>query len=184
MNMINRMKPYLKTVLLSLLLLTSLHATTKAQLEENIDRVLTQFNENIQGGEGFIKKVKGYLVFPIVKKAGFFIGGEYGEGALRVNGTTQMYYSLTSASIGLQFGFEEHSVAIAFLTEDALTHFMRSNGWEGGIDGTIAIQDWGAAKDINSISYENPIIGFIFNTQGFMGGISLEGTKFSRITLE
>jgi lipid-binding SYLF domain-containing protein len=178
------MKHYLKMFLFPLLLITSLYSNGAAQLEENADRVLTQFKENIEGGEDFLSKVKGYLVFPLVKKAGVFIGGEYGKGVLRVNGATQMYYSLTSASFGLQFGFQEHSVVIAFLTEDSLQNFMRSNGWEGGIDGTIAIPDWGIAKDINSISYENPIIGFIFNTRGFMGGLSLEGTKFSRITFE
>jgi lipid-binding SYLF domain-containing protein len=43
-------------------------------------------------------------VFPSVIAAGFWIGGQYGEGSLRVGGSTIGYYSTTTGSIGLQIG--------------------------------------------------------------------------------
>lgn len=47
---------------------------------------------------------KGILVYPDVLKAGLVIGGQYGEGALRVGGKTVGYYNTVAASYGLQAG--------------------------------------------------------------------------------
>ena len=76
-------------------------------------------------------------MFPSVIKAGLIVGGKYGRGALRVNGATKYYYSLTSASIGWQAGAQEHAMLIAFLSEASLQSFVNSNGWEAGVDGSI-----------------------------------------------
>ena len=46
----------------------------------------------------------GILIFPNIVKAGFLIGGQYGEGALRKGGNTVGHYNITSASYGLQAG--------------------------------------------------------------------------------
>jgi lipid-binding SYLF domain-containing protein len=67
------------------------------------------------------------------------------------------------------------------VTEDALNSFIKSNGWEAGVDGSITISKWGAGKDISSITYEKPIYAFVFGSQGLMYNLTLEGTKFSRI---
>ena len=88
---------------------------------------------------------------------------------------------MTSASIGYQVGVQEHSVLIAFVSETSLNNFMKSNGWEAGVDGSIIVADWGKMKDLTSLSYEKPIIGFIYGEQGLMAGVSIEGTKFKRI---
>ena len=54
------------------------------------------------------------LVFPKVYKAGIGIGGEYGEGALRVGGKTVDYYSTAAASIGFQLGAQAKSIIVLF----------------------------------------------------------------------
>ncbi len=148
-------------------------------------QMLMQLSKNLKekskADQNFLSKVKGYLVFPSVIKGGFIFGAEYGEGALRVNGTTKNFYSMTSASIGYQVGVQEHSVLIAFLSDASLNNFIRSNGWEAGVDGSVTIADWGKNKDISSISYEKPIVAFIFGSEGLMVGVSIEGTKFQRI---
>lgn len=150
-------------------------------INTEVDRAVQKFEKEIRGGAEFLSKVKGYLVFPSVIKGGFIVGGEYGEGALRINGVTQHFYSMTSASIGYQIGAQKHTVLIAFLSEAALNNFIRSNGWEAGVDGSITVSDWGKSKDISSISYEKPIVAFIYGEQGLMAGVSIEGTKFQRI---
>jgi lipid-binding SYLF domain-containing protein len=91
------------------------------------------------------------------------------------------YYSIASGSIGFQAGLQEASYLIAFVSQRALDNFIKSDGWEAGVDGTITLVTWGAGKDISSISYEKPIYGFVFDSKGLMGGVSLEGTKFTRI---
>ena len=70
----------------------------------SVEVTLERFNKEIPGAESFIKKAKGVLIFPQVIKVGFGIGGEYGEGALRIGGKTVEYYSTMAASIGFQFG--------------------------------------------------------------------------------
>jgi len=122
-----------------------------------------------------------YLVFPEVTKVGLIIGGKYGEGALRIDNKTAYYYDMAAASIGLQAGVQKYSMLIAFLSETSLNSFIHSNGWESGVDGTITVSDWGASKDISSISYEKPIIAFIYGEKGYMAALNISGTKFRRI---
>jgi len=164
----------------SILLSTNLMAKPASVIEAEANAALAVFKTK-PGASKFLSQVKGYLIFPSVMKGGFIVGGEYGEGVLRVNGQTKAYYSITSGSLGFQAGVQEASYLIAFVSQRALDNFMRSNGWEAGVDGTITLVSWGAGKDISSISYEKPIYGFVFDSKGLMGGVSLEGTKFTKI---
>lgn len=152
-----------------------------AELDKTVDIAIKKFETDIQGGAQFLRKAKGYLVIPSVIKAGFIIGGEYGTGSLRVNGETKHYYSLTAASLGYQIGAQEYSVLIAFLSDASLNNFINSNGWEAGVDGSIAVAEWGKGGDISSISYEKPIVAFMYGAKGLMAGATIKGTKFKRI---
>ncbi|MGB5505509.1 MAG: YSC84-related protein [Sulfurovum sp.] len=179
---IKKLNPMMLLILISLAFSPLVFAEANAQkLNAEVDMAIKKFKKEVPGGEKFLSKVKGYLVFPSVYKGGFIIGGKYGKGALRVNGSTKHFYSMTSASIGYQAGVQEHSVLIAFVSEESLNNFMNSNGWEAGVDGSVIIADWGKMKDITSISYEKPIIGFMYGEQGLMAGVSIEGTKFKKI---
>jgi len=177
-----KFNPMMLLLLLSLLFTQHTLADEKAaELDRKVDLAIQKFKTDIEGGDKFLSKVKGYLVIPSVIKAGFIIGGEHGKGALRINGATRHYYSLTSASVGYQIGAQEHSVLIAFLSEASLNNFMASNGWEAGVDGSIAVAEWGKTGDISSISYEKPIIAFMYGSKGLMAGATIKGTKFKRI---
>jgi lipid-binding SYLF domain-containing protein len=179
---IKKLNPMMLLILISLAFSPLVFAESNAQkLNAEVDLAIKKFKKEVPGGEKFLEKVKGYLVFPSVYKGGFIIGGKYGKGALRVNDVTKHFYSMTSASIGYQAGVQEHAVLIAFVSEASLNNFMNSNGWEAGVDGSVIIADWGKMKDITSISYEKPIIGFIYGEQGLMAGVSIEGTKFKKI---
>ena len=179
---IKKFNPMMLLVLISLAFTQFAFAGANAnKLNAEVDLAIKKFKKEVSGGEKFLTKVKGYLVFPSVYKGGFIVGGKYGKGALRVNGVTKHFYSMTSASIGYQAGVQEHAVLIAFVSEASLHNFINSNGWEAGVDGSIIVADWGKMKDISSISYEKPLIGFIYGEQGLMAGVSIEGTKFKRI---
>jgi lipid-binding SYLF domain-containing protein len=67
------------------------------------------------------------------------------------------------------------------MTKKALKDFQKSDGWKAGVDGSVAIAKWGVGKDINSVSFQKPIIGFIFGNKGLMYNLTIEGSKFSRI---
>lgn len=170
----------LYTLAILLFMNTALMAENAAQIDAKADKVIEVFKKK-HGAAKFLSEVKGYIVFPSVIKGGFIVGGEYGEGVLRVNGESQAYYSIASGSAGFQLGAQKASYIIAFASQKALDNFKVSDGWEAGVDGVVTVVDWGAGKDISSISFEKPIYAFVFNAKGLMGSLSIEGTKFTKI---
>jgi len=157
------------------------NAASSTEINIGVKETLKRFNKEIPGGSEFLKKAKGILVFPSVIKVGFGIGGEYGEGALQIKGKTVNYYSTAAASIGLQLGAQSKSVVLVFLTDEALKHFRSSKGWKAGVDGSVAVVEWGMGEDINTIDIEDPILGFVFSNKGLMFNLTLEGSKFTKI---
>ena len=108
----------------------------------------------------------GILVFPSVVKAGFGFGGEYGEGALLIQGRPVAYYNTVSASFGFQLGAQVRSVIIMFMTPGALDQFQRTAGWKVGIDGSVAIITLGVGGSIDTNKITSPVIGFILDPEG------------------
>jgi lipid-binding SYLF domain-containing protein len=159
----------------------ALYAASATEIDIKVDAAIKRFKTEVQGGDIFLKKAKGVLVFPEVMKAGFGIGGEYGEGALRINGKTVDYYSTASASIGFQLGAQLKTVVMVFLQQGALDKFRKSSGWEAGVDGSVALIKLGAGKDINTVNMNDPIVGFVFSNKGLMYNLTLEGSKITRL---
>ncbi len=180
-------RPFLTVLLISLVLFitmqlpTETYAASSEQINIEIDATLEQFNNNVKGGSRFLQKAKGILVFPSVIKAGFMIGGEYGEGALRIHNKTVEYYSTAAASIGFQLGAQSKAVVLVFMNDNALADFRKSDGWEAGVDGSVALIEWGVGEDINTNDIKDPIIGFVFNNKGLMYNLTIEGSKFTKI---
>jgi lipid-binding SYLF domain-containing protein len=169
------------TFLLSLVLSQSVLAASAEEVDIRVDAAIEIFNERVKEGREFLANAKGVLVFPNIVKAGFFIGGEFGEGALRINNKHVDYYRTTSASFGFQFGAQTKSVIIVFLDDEALRNFTNSSGWEVGVDGSVAIADAGAGGSIDSTNIADPIVAFVFGNKGLMIDVSLAGTKYSKI---
>jgi len=156
-------------------------AASATEINIGADATLQRFKREVTGGAQFLNKAEAVLVFPSVLKAGFVVGGEYGEGALRVGGKTIGYYSTAGASIGFQVGAQSKSVVLVFLSKQALNSFRRSDGWKVGVDGSVAIVKWGVGEDVNTVEMDTPVVGFVFGNKGLMYNLTLEGSKFSRI---
>ncbi|PLX80649.1 MAG: hypothetical protein C0615_00575 [Desulfuromonas sp.] len=156
-------------------------AASAMEIDIKVDATLDMFREKVPGGSRFLNNAKGVLTFPSVFKAGFVIGGEYGEGALRIGGKTIDYYSTAAASLGFQLGAQSKSIVLVFLSQKALTDFRNSKGWKVGADGSVAFVEWGAGKDINSVNIQDPIVAFAFNNKGLMYNLTLEGAKFTKL---
>jgi lipid-binding SYLF domain-containing protein len=122
------------------------------------------------------------MVSPTVLKAGFGVGGEYGEGAMRVGGKTVGYYNTVAASFGFQLGAQARSVIIMFMTPEALAGFRRVEGFKVGVDGSVAIIVVGAGGSIDTDKVTSPVIGFILDPKGLMYNLTLEGSKNTRIS--
>ena len=156
-------------------------AASAAEIDEKVNEALAAFRKDVNGGDKFLNMAAGYLVFPRVIKVGVGVGGEGGEGALRVGGQTAGYYSTFSGSIGFQLGAQAKSIIIAFMTQEALSKFQNSSGWKVGVDGSVAIIDIGAGKAIDSTNVKDPVVGFIFNSKGLMYNLTLEGSKITKL---
>ncbi len=154
---------------------------TDKAIEVAVDVTLEQFAKDVKGGKEFLKSAKGVLVFPSVFKAGIGIGGEYGEGALRIGGKTVDYYSTAAASIGFQLGAQTKRIILVFMQDDALKKFRASKGWEAGVDGSVALIELGAGGTIDTTTIKDPIIGFVFGNKGLMFNLTLEGSKYTKI---
>ena len=157
-------------------------AKTAKEIDSSVNACLDRFYQQVKGGKELAGKAKGMLVMPNVVKAGLIVGGEYGEGALRVGGKTAGYYNLAAGSIGFQIGGQAKDIVILFMTEAVLKQFQASQGWEAGVDGNVALVNIGGGERVDFTKMNEPIIGFVLDVKGLMADISFKGAKFSKIT--
>lgn len=157
-------------------------AASAAEIDNDVNATLNRFHLNVKGSRDLADRAAGILVFPSIVKAGIGIGGEYGEGAMRVRDKTAGYYNSVSASIGFQLGVQARSVIIMFMTEDALASFNRKDGWKVGVDGSVALVTLGVGGAVDTNQIRQPVIGFILDEKGLMYNLTLEGSKISRIS--
>jgi lipid-binding SYLF domain-containing protein len=175
------MRRLVLATLLALVAAVPTQAASKKEIQIKVDAALERFYREVGAGRRFVREAAGVLVFPDVIKAGFGIGGEYGEGALRVGGKTVEYYSTAAASIGFQFGAQTKTVILLFLEKDALADFRASDGWKAGVDGSVNLIKVGAGGTIDTENITDPIVGFVLTNQGLMYNLTLEGSKFTKL---
>lgn len=157
------------------------YGASAKEIEASVDVALERFHSQVDGAKEFAKSAKALLVLPRVVKAAFIVGGEYGEGALRINGKTVDYYNIVSGSFGFQIGGEAKDIVIAFMTDEVLQKFRASKGWEAGIDGNVALFTIGAGERADTRTLKDPIVGFVFDVKGLMADISLKGAKITKL---
>ncbi|MDR6504144.1 lipid-binding SYLF domain-containing protein [Burkholderia ambifaria] len=128
-------------------------------------------------------KAHGALVFPSVVSTTFVVGGEYSDGALRVGRETVGYYNTAAGSIGFQVGAQSHALVFPFMTRGASEQFRKRDGWSVGADATVAVVKVGANGAVDFTTATAPVQAFVLTNTGLMAGVSLEGTKVTRIRL-
>jgi lipid-binding SYLF domain-containing protein len=185
-------KSYTKNMLLAIACLafilgpfavTTSSARTKTAKEINteVDRALKLFPQQVKGGQKILDSAKAVLVIPNVVKAGLGVGGEYGEGALRVGGKTVAYYNIAGGSMGFELGAEKKDLVLVFMQDEALQHFRTSSDWTAGFDAGVTVIDAGKEKYADTVTIKDPVVAFVFSERGLMVDASIEGVKFSRM---
>ncbi|MCH1530311.1 MAG: hypothetical protein L7T25_03155 [Gammaproteobacteria bacterium] len=158
-----------------------INAKSTAEIDASIESAIERFTNEIQGGQTYLDGARGILVIPKMIKAGLVLGVEYGEGALVVDNIKVQYYRAFIGSLGLQLGIGSKDLIILFYDDEAMDDFIYSSGWQVGVDGSVAILDMGAGGSLDSTEAQDPIVGFVFGHKGLIAGLSLEGTKFTKI---
>ncbi|UCD36296.1 MAG: hypothetical protein JSU90_05565 [Nitrospiraceae bacterium] len=156
-------------------------AATAAEIDRDVDSALTKLYDREPAAKVLASRSKGILVFPSIVKGGLIVGGQYGEGALRVNGKTVGYYSTAALSYGLQAGAQTFSYALFFITDSALTYLNESEGWEFGTGPSIVVVDEGLAGAMTTTTLKSDVYAYFFDQKGLMGGLGLQGTKITKI---
>lgn len=167
------------------LALTLAAAAPASPTSSDLDRDGKQALEKLYRSQALAERLgrdaKGILVFPEIVKAGLVVGGSYGKGVLFRKGKPNRYYSSVAGSWGLQAGAQSYGYALFLMNDKAVSYLDRSDGWEIGVGPTVVIVDQGVAKNLSTTTLKDDAYAFIFDQQGLMAGIALEGSKISRI---
>lgn len=156
-------------------------AATAADLDKDSTQALKTLYQTSAVAETLSRTAKGVLVFPNVVKAGLVFGGSYGEGVLMKGSKVVDYYNSVTGSWGLQIGGQSYSYVVFLMTDNAVKYVEDTKGWEIGVGPTVVVVDEGVAKNLSTSSLKDDAYAFIFSQQGLMAGVSIEGTKISRI---
>jgi len=158
-------------------------AARRKEIDAGVDGALNRLYSSAGGSHELAQRAQGVLVFPRVLSAGFIVGAEHGDGALRAHGGTVGYFSTTSGSFGFTAGAQSKAIFIMFMTPDAYQKFVSSSGWTAGVDANVSIVKIGANGQIDTLTSQQPVIGFVQTNAGLMFDVSLNGTKINRLNI-
>jgi lipid-binding SYLF domain-containing protein len=156
-------------------------AATAADLNVDSDQALQRLYRTQPVAQTIARQAKAILIFPHIVKAGLVFGGAYGEGELKQGRTIDGYYNSVTASWGFQAGVQSYGYVVFLMTNEAVRYIHNTQGWEIGVGPTVVIVNQGIAQNLSTSTLKGDAYAFIFDQQGLMAGISLEGTKISRI---
>jgi lipid-binding SYLF domain-containing protein len=156
-------------------------ASRRQVIDDRADATMSRLYASVPNARELIGKARGVLVFPSVIQAGAGVGGQHGDGALRVDGGSVGYYTTTSGSIGAQFGAQSKAIIILFMTQESLDKFVNSDGWSLGGDASVALVKVGTNGTVDTTTAPKPVEVFVLTNSGLMGDLSLQGTKITRL---
>ncbi len=156
-------------------------AATAADLNADSEQALQGLYRTQPFAQTIARQAKAILIFPHIVKAGLVFGGAYGEGELKQGRTIDGYYNSLTASWGFQAGAQSYGYVVFLMSDQALRYIHGTQGWEIGVGPTVVIVNQGVAKNLSTSTLKDDAYAFIFDQQGLMAGVSLEGTKISQI---
>ena len=147
------------------------------------------------GASDMFKSAYGYALFPTIGKAGFVVGGAYGEGRVYEQGKHIGDTSMTQATVGFQLGGSGFSQVVFFEDKRALDEFTSGNfefsadasavaltaaaGASAKTSGSSAGAS-GGQKDATTMGeYHKGLATFTITKGGLMYEASVGGQKFS-----
>ena len=182
-----RIRPLATALVLAVLLLVPssprpVAAASAKELNREASASLQKLYQKNESARLLRDHAKAVLVFPDMYKAGFLFGGQIGEGVLLRGGKPVAYYNSVAASYGFQAGAQRFGYALFFMNEKALEYLDKSGGFELGVGPSIVVVDAGMGKSMTSTTLTQDVYAFIFEQQGLMGGVGIQGSKITRIS--
>lgn len=159
----------------------ALAAATPEELNRDSVHALRMLERGNPAASAIARQARAVLVFPSIVKAGFVFGGAYGEGELLEGSRVDGYYNSVTGSWGFQAGIQSYGYVVYLMTDRAVSYIHQTRGWEIGVGPTVVIVNQGIARNLSTSTLKDDAYAFIFDQQGLMAGVSIEGTKISRI---
>lgn len=156
-------------------------ASTAEELDHEAEHALQVLYRTNPTAQKISQQARATLVFPRIIKAGLVFGGSYGEGVLRVGPRVVTYYNSISASWGLQAGAQSYGYVLFLMNPKAVEYINQTQGWELGIGPTLVVVNEGVAANLSTSTLKDDVYAFIFDQEGLMAGVTIEGTKISPI---
>jgi len=156
-------------------------AATPEDLNQDADQALHKLTSKNPLAAELAKKAKAVLIFPNIVKAGLIFGGAYGEGVLKEGTNVVGYYNSVTASWGLQAGAQSYGYVVFLMSKKAIKYIHDTHGLEIGTGPTVVVVNEGVAKNLSTSSLKKDAYAFIFDQQGLMASLSIEGTKITHI---
>jgi SH3 domain-containing YSC84-like protein 1 len=161
---------------------TQAMADDKSEAQALVDKARITFqgfmsDKNYEYLHKNLKNVKGLLIYPQVLKAGFILGGSGGTGVLVVRDaktgdwSQPAFYTIGSASFGLQIGGEDAEVIVMAMTQKAIDSLYTTSVKFGG-DTSVAAGPYGIGAKANVTA---DFISFA-KSKGLYAGLNLEGS--------
>lgn len=179
------MKRLLLAATLTLAPLAPALAETPQHLVDSATLALEDMMGGTEGSQAqtFLRKAKAVVVCPDIFRGGFFIGGEGGSCVLSARGddgswSAPAFYSLGSASFGLQIGVQSSEVMMIVMTNGGLNALLNSQ-FKFGADAGLAVATLGAGVNGSMSTALNADIISFSKSQGLYGGVSLSGSVLS-----
>lgn len=157
-------------------------AASRAELDAESKRVFEKLIAEVPAARALNARALAVLVFPSITKAGFMVGGQYGEGVLWKRGKPVAYYNTAGASYGLQAGAQKYGYAMFFMTKKGLEGLDATKGFEVGVGPSVVVVDQGMAKSMTSTTITDDVYAFIFGQKGLMAGVGIQGNKITKIS--
>ena len=164
-----------------LLLPLAATAASRSELDASSKRVLDKLLADVPAAKALYARATGVLVFPTITKAGFVVGGQYGEGVLWRGGKPVAYYNTAGASYGLQAGAQQYGYAMFFMNQKSLDALNSTQGFEVGVGPSVVVVDQGMAKNMTTTTVSEDVYAFVFAQKGLMAGIGIQGNKITKI---
>lgn len=127
-----------------------------------------------------LRRARAVLIVPNLVKAGFFLGGEGGDGVMlahnRSGWSDPAFYTLGSASFGLQIGIQAAEVVMLVMTDKALTALEQSEFKFGAQAGLAVVTLGASAQAASSTALNSADIIVWASASGAYAGVTLEGS--------
>lgn len=182
MSILSGLRAVLFSGLVSALLMTpAAHAESRAALDLSSKEALSHLIATVPAAKTLSEKAIAVLVFPSITKAGFIVGGQFGDGVMWKNGKPAAYYNTSGASFGLQAGAQTYGYALFFMKESALSALDKADGFEVGVGPSVVVVDQGMGASHTTTTMQDDIYAFVFGQKGLMAGIGVQGNKITKI---